>query len=336
MSDVRRYASLAVLGLLLALPLVATAHQAWSGPELHEARIGVAAPPIVAQALADSAETLAGTPFEVAPLVDADDAVAPYDAAEESVAEGRLDAAVVLDLRTTTDTLLVATTRTDPYVDAIRERLTVISKGYGRTLEVEYVDPAGAAGSARTPGLLVALWCAVAVLVVAGISAERGAVAATPAQGVARLLAVAGVGAACGVVSAIVVDPGRGGTAVVVAATATVTVVGALVLAAESVLGLGGLGVASALMVGPALPLLTGVTPDLLVEPWHLLDRVSPQTAAWQVARDALDHTDGADGSWALIAAWAAIALLTLLTARGVRPGATGPRPAAAAPAPIP
>ncbi|WP_183100318.1 hypothetical protein [Nocardioides pelophilus] len=332
----RRFASLAVLGLLLALPLVATAHQAWSGPELHEARIGVAAPPIVAQALADSAATLEGMPFEVVPLIDADDAVAPYDAAEAAVGEGRLDAAVVIDLRATTDTLLVATTRTEPYVDALRDRLTVISKGYGRTLEVEYVDPVGASGSARTPGLLVAVWCAVAILVVAGISAERGAVAATPAHGVARLLAVSGVGAVCGVVSVIAVDPGGSGTALVIAATATVTVIGALVLAAESVLGLGGLAVASALMVGPALPLLTGVPPDLLVEPWHVLDRVSPQTAAWQVARDALDHTDGADGSWALIAAWAAIALLTLLTARGIRPGATGPRRAAAAPAPTP
>jgi len=334
-TNVRRFASLAVLALLLALPLIATAHQAWSGPELHEARIGVAAPPIVAQAIVDSAATLAGTPFEVVPLDDAD--AAPYDTAMEAVTEGRLDAAVVIDLRLTTDTLLVTTTRTETYVDALRERLTVISKGYGRTLEIEYVDPDGATGSARTPGVLVAIWCAVGILVVAGISAERGPVAPTPVHGLARLVVVAAVGAACGVVSAIVVGGGAGTTtALVVAAVATVTVTGALVLAAESVLGLAGLGVAAALMVGPALPLLTGVNPDLLTEPWHTVDRVSPQTAAWQVVRVALGHAEGAAGSRMLLTAWAAIASLTLLTARAVRPRATGRSGPAAAPAPTP
>lgn len=335
MTDVRRFVSVAVLALLLALPLIATAHQAWSGPELHEARIGVAAPPIVAQAVADSAATLAGKPFEVVPLHDAE--AAPYDVARDAVREGRQDAAVVIDLRLTKDTLLVATTRTDAYVDALLERLTVISEGYGRTLEIEYVDPDGATGSARTPGLLVAIWCGVALLVVAGISAERGPVAPTAARGLARLAAVAGVGAACGVVSAITVGGGAGTmSALVVAATVTVAVTGALVLAAESVLGLAGLGVAAALMVGPALPLLTGINPDLLTEPWHTLDRVSPQTAAWQVVRVALDHTDGAAGSRVLIAAWAAIAALTLLTSRAVRPRSRSWNRAASAPSPTP
>lgn len=319
----RRFASLAALGLLLALPLIATAHQSRSGPELHETQVGVAAPPIVTQALADSAATLAGTPFEVVPLVDAEDEAASYRVAKDAVGDGRLDAAVVLDLRHTTDTLLVTTTRTDAYVDALRDRLAVISKGYGRTLEIEYVDPAGAAGTARTPGLLVVAWCAIGVLVVAVISAERGPVPTLP-NSAARLLIVASAGAICGAVSAAVVAPGsaRPAAALVLAATVTVTLTGGLVIAAESVLGVAGLGVAAALMTGPALPLLSGVTPDLLAEPWHTLDRVSPQTAAWQVARVALGHADGAAGSWALIAAWAALALLTLLTAQAVRPDA--------------
>lgn len=334
----RRFASLAVLGLLLALPLIATAHQARSGPELHEERVGVAAPAIVAQAVADSAASLPGTPFEVVPLTDTGDGLTSYDVGTAAVRDGELDAVVVLDLRITTDTLIVADTRTEPYVDSLRDRLTVISKGYGRTLEVAYVAPAGAAGPARAPGLLVAAWCAVGIVVVAGISAVRGPVAPTPAAGVARLLVVAAAGGVSGAVSAVVVDPGGAGTvsALVVAAAAIVTLTGGLVLAAESVLGLGGLAVAAALMTGPALPLLSGVTPDLLVEPWHTLDRVSPQTAAWQITRVALGHTEGASGSWAMVAAWAAIALLTLLTARAVRPDAPAPAEPAAAPAPSP
>jgi len=335
---VRRFASLAVLAALLALPLIATAHQARSGPELHEERVGVAAPAIVAQAVGDAAATLPGTPFEVIPLPGGDDLGASGDSARRAVAEGRLDAAVVLDLRETTDSLLVSSTRNEQYVDTLRDRLAVISKGYGRTLELEYVDPDAAVGSARTPGLLVTAWFLLAILVVAGISAERGPAAPTPAHGAARLLVVAAVGVGCGIVSAVVVDPGGTGkvTALVGAATAIVTLTGALVLAAESVLGLAGLGVAAALMIGPLLALLTGVTPDLLAEPWYTVDRPSPQTAAWQIVRVALGHTDGATGSWALVAAWAAIALLTLLTARVVRPVGAPQTPSASAPAPTP
>lgn len=320
-SAVRRYVTLAVLGALFALPLIATAHQARSGPTLHEERVGIAAPAIVVQALAESARTIEGTPFEVVPLTEPGGAAATASAARQEVAEGRLDAALVLDLRVTRDVLLVSTARTEQYADALDERVSVISEGYGRTLALQRVTPDDATGSARIPGLLVAAWCAVAVLVVAAMSAERGPVAPDLPRGIARLLLVAASGVATGVVSAAVVDadgPVRAG--IVAVATAVVTLTGALILAVESLLGLGGLGVAVALMVGPTLPLLTGVTPDLLAEPWHTLDQVSPPTAAWRVTRTTLGHTDGAAGSWALLAAWGAIALLTLLTARAFRP----------------
>ena len=326
----QRITFLAVLGALLALPLVATIHQAWAGPALHDEPVGVAAPAIVTEALADSAASLDGTPFDVVPLADTADHDAAYDAARRDVADGLVDAAVVLDLRTTTDVLLVTDTRTDAYVDALLSRLTPISEGYGRTLEVQRIEPADAVGSASSAGVLTACSCAVGIVLAAGISVTRGPVSSTRAGGLVRLLVVITTAAVTGIVSAALVGPGTSATswALVSVAAATVTVTALLILAAESVLGVGGLVIAVALMIGPALPLLSGVTPDLLAEPWHTLAQVSPQTAGWRMSRTALGHTDGAAGSWALMTAWAAIGSLTLLTAGWLRPEQTAQEPA--------
>ena len=334
----RRSAYLAVVSLLLALPVVATFHQARTGAELHDARVGVAAPPIVVEALTDALSSLPGSPITVVSIgTGALHESTALERGRDAVADGRLDAVVVLDLTTTSDTLFVTTTRTGPYVDAVAARLASVSKGFGRTLELQRVDPDRATAPAWMPGALAGVWSAVGVLGAVAATIVGGRVDRDGGSSIRRLglLLLAGVAAGLGSVSMAGLSGPQPTAALIVAATVTVAVTGGLALAAESLLGLPGIAVAVAVMVGPTLPLLTGVTPDLLAEPWHAIDRISPQTAAWQVARTAVGHTDGSGAPWAMLAAWGGIAVLTVLTARAMRPAelrsATAPRPAAGA-----
>lgn len=324
MGDVRRSATLAVVGLLLALPMVASAHQAREGAELHEVRIGVAAPPIVSQALGDSVSSLPGDPFEVVPIATGViHQAAAMDAGRDALDDGSLDAVLVLDLSTTTDTLLVTSTRTTPYVDAVRDELTGISEGYGRTLRVERVEPTNGVAAAWAPGLLAGVWCGLGILTVIASTFLAGPADRDRTTTRRRVVLVLAVGGVAAVVSVVAADLGltEHAAALAAAAVATVTVTGLLVLATEWVLELAGLAVAVAMAVGPTLPLLTGVTPDLLVEPWHTLDRAAPQTAAWEAARAALRQSDGGLGPWVVLAAWAASAVVALRTAQAMRPG---------------
>ena len=99
-----------------------------------------------------------------------------------------------------------------------------------------------------------------------------------------------------------------------------------LVLAAESVLGLAGLGLATGLLLGPVAPLLGGADPAYLPSPWWEADRLAPQQAALRLLQHDLMGIDVADvRSWLLLLAWAAIAVLTLVAARQERPATRRP-----------
>jgi len=99
-----------------------------------------------------------------------------------------------------------------------------------------------------------------------------------------------------------------------------------LVLAAESVLGLAGLGLATGLLLGPVAPLLGGADPAYLPSPWWEVDRLAPQQAALRLLQHDLMGIDvAAVRSWLLLLAWAAIAVLTLVAARQERPATRRP-----------
>ena len=141
-----------------------------------------------------------------------------------------------------------------------------VSASYGRTLHTERVAPPHPTPR-RLPALLVALLVTIGVVLAAAVSAWRGPVAATTARGVARLAGTAAAGCVVGVVVALLADADR---PVEAALTCAVTVAASawLVLAAESVLGLAGLGLATGLLLGPVAPLLVGTDPAYLPSPW--------------------------------------------------------------------
>jgi hypothetical protein len=102
---------------------------------------------------------------------------------------------------------------------------------------------------------------------------------------------------------------------------------GEIVLAAESLLGLAGLGLATGLLLGPIGLLLGGADPAYLPSPWWEVDRLSPHQASLRLLQhDVMGIGVAAARWWLVLTAWLVIAVLTLLAARQERP-ATRRRP---------
>ncbi|MDH2413984.1 hypothetical protein [Nocardioides sp. CER19] len=308
----------------LALPLAATVHAGVSGPELHGEVVAVAGPAVVAQAAVDRANAMSDRPVH-ARVVESPDGLEPDErAARAEVSSGAAAAAVVIDLRRTADTLLVAGWLPSDVARQLASDAAAVSASYGRTLHTVRVSPPRP-GSPHLPARLVALLVGVGIALAAALSAWRGPVAATTARGAARLSGTAAAGCAVGAVVAALVDTGRPLVTALVCAAA-VSVSAWLVLAAESLLGLAGLGLATGLLLGPVVPLLSGTDPAYLPSPWWQVDRLAPQQATLRLLQHDLMGIDvAAARSWLLLLAWAAIAVLTLVASRQERPATRTP-----------
>jgi hypothetical protein len=305
----------------LAVPLAATVHSGLSGPQLHGEPVAVAGPPVVAQEATRLANDLPGEPIR-ARVIEADDnGLTPaVEEARDVVRSGEVSAAYVINLIETTDTLLLADRLPDDVARLIEADVGAVSAGYGRTQEVERVASPGSAPRSL-PGRLVALLVAVGIALAASITAWRGPVATTAARGTARFAGTAVAGIVAGVAAAALVDTGSPvGTAT---ASAAILVVSAwLVFAAEAVLGLAGLGLATGLLIGPAAHLLGDSDPAYLPSPWFEMHRYGPDYAALRLLQHDLFGIQVEDvRSWFLLAGWAAIAVLTMVVARRERPG---------------
>lgn len=327
-SDRPRLPARLAIGLFLlvglALPLAATVHARLSGPQLHREVIVVAGPAVVAQEAVRRANAMAARPVD-ARVLDATDVLEPDAAtARAQVRSGRAVAAVVIDLRRDSDTLLVQSWLPREVADQVHADTSAVSASYGRTLDVRRVPPPGP-GDGRLPVRLLALLIAGGVALAAAVSAWRGPVAATTARGAARLAGTAAAGCVAGVVVTLLVETHDVlGTTLVCAATVAVSAW--LVLAAESLLGLAGLGLATGLLLGPVAPMLAGADPAYLPSPWWQVDAVSPHQAALRLLQHDLTGIDVARlRGWLLLLAWAAIAVLVLVAARQERPATRTP-----------
>jgi hypothetical protein len=312
------------IGLFLlagvAVPLAAAIHARVTGPHLHGEVIAVSGPAIVAQEAVRRANSLARHPVE-ARVLDAGDAglVADDRAARDLVRSGEAAAAVVIDLRESADVILVGSWLPDEVSRALVEDAGAVSASYGRTLRVEAVQPPNPA-SPHLPARLVALLVAAGVGLAVAVSLWRGPVARTVAEGAARLAVTSAVGCLMGVAVAVLVDTTRPvGTALTCAVTVSASAW--LVLAAESLLGLAGLGLATGLLLGPVGLLLGGADPAYLPSPWWEVDRLGPHQASLRLLQHDVMGIDVAEARWWIVlAAWPVIALLTLLAARQERP----------------
>lgn len=309
----------------LGAPLAFVAQLASQGPRPHEAVLAISGPALVAQAIATRADALPGHPFDARVLPEGDPSA-------RSVAAGIAQAGLMIDFRLDRDVLVVSTTTDPDLVAEYRVLLEAIDSSYGRTLRTQTVPPAGAEDAPRgLPYVLTFLWVLLGVGLAVGLSLWRGPVAATTARGAERLIGLGACGVLVGVLGAVVAPDIATGEVVWVAALGAlvVLVTSWLVLAFEAVLGLGGLALMTAVLVGLSTPLLTFTEPSTLPSPWAELAPWTPHGAAFRLARQHVFFGVHADiRSWAVLLAWSSIAVVALVGARWVRPPSTYARSA--------
>ncbi|WP_249375632.1 DUF3533 domain-containing protein [Streptomyces sp. I05A-00742] len=279
-------AALLVTGVLvLQLAFIASYVGAFHHPEPRDIRLGVVAPRQAAGSLVDRLDRLPGGPLD--PRVTADRATA-----ERELRERDLDAALVVDPRGTTDTLLVASgagASLAQTTEAVVTRAEATEKRSVRTVDVA---PA-AAGDSRglTSFYLVVGWCVGGYLCAAILAISAGARPANRHRAALRLAALAVYSAAAGLLGAVIAGPVLDALPAGVAplwglGTLVVFAVGALTLALQSLAGVIGIGLAIAIVVVLGNPSAGGAYPYPLLPPfWRAIGPALPPGAGTWSAR---------------------------------------------------
>lgn len=258
-----RWTLLVCLGVALVHVVVLVTLTARSGDGPHQAPVLVAAPAVVAEALANEASAFPGDPFDA-------DWTADTDRAKEAVRDGDAVASVVVDLPGTDDVVMVNGGADPALNDALVERITSIEKSRGRSVEVRELTRPGTAGAEDDIRTYVLLCGLLGFGFVLAVSMVRGPVAGSATAGARRLLALAGVSVGGATVLQLlpaVQLPGDSVSVVAIGAGYAFTL-GAITLAVEALAGLVGLAIVAATYFVLATPLLTDTSPYLLPPPW--------------------------------------------------------------------
>lgn len=319
----RRWTALAcIVVIVVQAAVLATLAVRGGAPRPHRVPVLIAAPAVVAQALADEAATMAGAPLDA-------DWTADPARARAAVRDGDVVAAVLVDLRETRDVVLLDRGRDDDLNRALVDEFASIEKARGRTVEVQRLGPAaadGADGRIRVYLLLCGLAGFGFVLVV---SLVRGPVAATARLGVLRVGGLV-VASLAGAVLAHLLPPAQlpgDGLAVLGIGAGYAFVLGVVVLAVEALAGLVGMVAVAAVYFVLATPLLSGTSPYLLPPPWPRLTPWLPTGVAQDALADVAYLDPGSAVRPVLVLGGAGVlAVVVLVLARNLRPGrAPGP-----------
>ena len=320
-----RLLPLSCVAALVLVPLIFALQLDRVGPQPHDVEIGVSGPALVAQAVAERADALPGRPFDAIVLREGDDPAAP-------VRDGLLAAAVTIDFRQDRDVLHVSS-RTDPdLVAEVLVRLDAISSTYGRSLQVVTVAPPRSEAAWRgTPYAMVAAWIVLGIVLSVVLTWARGPMTATGHEVARRWGLTTGTSALGGVAVALVAGSRTDAGLLAPSAVGALAIAGTawLVLGAEALFGLVGLGFAIALEVGALAPLVALSDTWALPPPWpDVLPWTAPGAALALAESEVYGTTTTGPAPWSVLVSWALLALLTLALARRERArGADGSRP---------
>ncbi|WP_372406633.1 DUF3533 domain-containing protein [Streptomyces luteireticuli] len=309
------HAALLVTGvLLLQLAFITSYVGAFHHPEPADIRLGVVAPQQSRAALVERLGALPGRPLDPSTEDDA-------ERAAHRIRTRELDAALVVDPRGTTDTLLVAGGAGASLAQAAEAVVGRAEAGRHRTVRVDDIAPA-AAGDARglTSFYLVVGWCVGGYLCAAIIAISAGARPANPRRAVIRLGALAVYAAVAGLLGAVVTGPVLDALPAGIAplwglGTLVVLAVATLTLALQGLAGIVGIGLAIALVVVLGNPSAGGAYPYPLLPPfWRAIGPALPPGAGTWSARS-LAYFDGnaLTGPLLVLSAWAAGGALVAL-----------------------
>ncbi|MDT0451215.1 DUF3533 domain-containing protein [Streptomyces hesseae] len=317
-----RAAVLVIGALVLQLAFVASYVGAFHSPKPKDIAVGVVAPGPLGDQLVKKLDALPGHPLDPRTVPDEARARAEIGARD-------LDAALLVQPRGTTDTLLVAGGAGASLAQAAEAVLTRAERAEGRALRVVDTAPA-AAGDARglSAFYLVVGWCVGGYLCAAILAISAGARPANLHRAVIRLAALALYALAAGLLGTVIAGPVLGalpggilglwglGALVVFA-------VGSLTLALQGLVGIVGIGLAIGIVVVLGNPSAGGAYPYPLLPPfWRAIGPALPPGAGtWSARSLAYFRGNALTGPLLVLSAWAvagtAVTLLSATLRRG-------------------
>ncbi|MFH9074439.1 membrane protein [Streptomyces alboflavus] len=325
-SAVTPRAALLVVGVLaLQLLFIASYVGALHHPKPRDVAFGVVAPGDAAAQTRDKLAKLPGEPLD--PRVVKDEAEA-----RRQIIDRKIDGALIVDPRGTTDTLLVASGGGKALANAL-EMIAVKADGAEKR-SVRPVDVAAASPqdfNGLSSFYLVVGWCVGGYLCASIMSISAGSKVANPQRAAIRLGAMALLALAGGLGGAVIIGPILGALPGSIMALwglgALVTfAVGAFTLALEAITGVVGIGLAVLVIVVAGNPSAGGAFPLPMLPPfWEAIGPALPPGAGTWVARSiAYFQGNAVTGPLLVLSAWAvAGTAVTLLVATRRRTAAS-------------
>ncbi|MCA6095074.1 DUF3533 domain-containing protein [Streptomyces sp. SCA3-4] len=314
-------AALLVTGVLvLQLAFIASYIGAFHSPKPRDVPLGVVAPRQIAGQLTYELAALPGHPLD--PRTVGDEA-----AALRQIHERDLDAALIVDPRGTTDTLLVAGGSGSSLAQATEAVVARAERAQQRTLKTVDVVPA-AAGDSRglSSFYLVVGWCVGGYLCAAILAISAGARPANAHRALVRLAALALYALGSGLLGAVVAGPVLGALPGGIAGlwglgALVVFAVGALTLALQGLAGVVGIGLAIAIVVVLGNPSAGGAYPYPLLPPfWGTIGPFLPPGAGtWSARSLAYFHGNALTCPLLVLSGWAVAGTAVTLASASFR-----------------
>jgi hypothetical protein len=286
-----------------------------AGDDLHEAPLGVVAPAVVGQTLADRAAADPDSPFTV---------VRPPSAAAARglVDDGTLVGAAVVDLARSDDVLLLPRRASPDQRAAVEAAVRVTSARLGRGVQVELVGPSLSAGGRAAVTWLPVLAVGAGILTSGVLTVRSGRLPRTWPGALRRLRVIGAVavlvGGVGGLVGALLAT---GPVLLWWPALSLLVLTGALVSQAlEHLMDAWGWGLAVTLLVLTALPDLAGTGTWMQPVVWREVTTLLPHAAGIEILQQLTGGTAGALWRpWAVLAVWCAVGGATSTLARRER-----------------
>ncbi|MGW2184875.1 DUF3533 domain-containing protein [Streptomyces sp. NPDC001719] len=317
-------AALLVIGaLVLQLAFITSYIGAFHAPQPKDIALGVAAPPQLSGELVRKLGALPGSPLDAS-------AVRDEAEARRRIHDRELEAALVVDPRGTTDTLLVAGGSGASLAQATEAVVTRAEAAQRRSLKVTDIAPAGAGDSRGLSSFyLVVGWCVGGYLCAAILAISAGARPANPRRAGFRLAALALYSAVAGLLGAVIAGPVLGALPGSVPGlwglgALVVFAVGATTLALQGLAGIIGIGLAIAIVVVLGNPSAGGAYPYPLLPPfWRAIGPALPPGAGtWSARSIAYFRGNALTGPLLVLSAWAAVGAAVTMVCSAFRRGA--------------
>ncbi|MFI7010988.1 ABC transporter permease [Streptomyces sp. NPDC050145] len=316
-------AALLVLGVLALQLLFITSYVgALHSPKPKDVPFGVVAPvPAVAQQAEQRLDQLPGSPLD--PRV-----VADRETARQQIMDRKIDGALVIDPRGTTDTLLVASgggAALSNFLEGLTVRIEAAEQRTVRTIDVAPASPQDFNGLSSF--YLVIGWCVGGYLCASIMSISAGTLRASPQRAGIRIGAMALVSIVGGIGGALIVGdtilgalPGSFWGLTGLGALITFAV-GAITLALQELTGVVGIGLAVLLVVVAGNPSAGGAFPLPMLPPfWQAIGPwLPPGAGTWSARSIAYFEGNALTKSLLVLSAWAVLGVAVTLLVTALR-----------------